>query len=145
MINLYDVISCLNMNLITHFVWYLQKEKRHNIATLSIDRYLNKEHFYEKNHTENVHQSLRPVFNFGGKPKITIPCKKFLIKLNFKKVKTLKMIKTLKKLTLFFFSNLVPFNRKCYEKKKRPWNNHQWLFRLQKKFFYEWYITWYVI
>ena len=50
-----------------------------------------------------MHQSLRPVFNFGGKPKITIPCKKFLKKLNFKKVKTLKMIKTLKKLTLFFF------------------------------------------
>ena len=47
-----------------------------------------------------MHQSLRPVFNFGGKPKITIPCKKFLKKLNFKKVKTLKMIKTL---TLFFF------------------------------------------
>ena len=42
----YDVINCLNKNLITHFVWYLKKEKRHDIETLSIDRVLNKEHFY---------------------------------------------------------------------------------------------------
>ena len=25
--NMYDVISCLNKNLIQHFVWYLEKEK----------------------------------------------------------------------------------------------------------------------
>ena len=42
----YDVINCLNKNLITHFVWYLKKEKRHDIETLSNDRVLNKEHFY---------------------------------------------------------------------------------------------------
>ena len=43
-----DVINCLNKNLITHFVWYLKKEKRYDIETLSIDRVLNKEHFYWK-------------------------------------------------------------------------------------------------
>ena len=42
----YDIISCLNKNLATHFVWYLQKEIRRDIETLSIDRVLNKEHFY---------------------------------------------------------------------------------------------------
>ena len=47
-LKVYDVINCLNMNLITHFVWYLEKEKRYDIETLSIDRVLNKEHFYGK-------------------------------------------------------------------------------------------------
>ena len=47
-LKVYDVINCLNMNLITHFVWYLGKEKRYDIETLSIDRVLNKEHFYGK-------------------------------------------------------------------------------------------------
>ena len=43
---IYDVMNCLNKNLITHFVWYLEKEERYGIETLSIDRALNKEHFY---------------------------------------------------------------------------------------------------
>ena len=44
-----------NENL-THFVWYPQKEKKmHGIETLSIDRVLNKEHFYGKIHAENLH------------------------------------------------------------------------------------------
>ena len=44
----YDVINCLNKNLIIHFAWCLGKEKRYDIETLSIDRVLNKEHFYGK-------------------------------------------------------------------------------------------------
>ena len=47
-LKVYDIINCLNKNLITHFVWYLEKEKRYDIETLSIDRVLNKEHFYGK-------------------------------------------------------------------------------------------------
>ena len=43
-----DVISCLNKNLITHFVWYLKKEKRFDNEILSTDRALNKEHFHWK-------------------------------------------------------------------------------------------------
>ena len=43
-----DVITCLNKDLITHFVWYLEKEIRCDIETLSIDRVLNTEHFYGK-------------------------------------------------------------------------------------------------
>ena len=44
----YDVINCFNKNLITHFVWYLEKKRRCDIETLSIDRELNKEKFYGK-------------------------------------------------------------------------------------------------
>ena len=47
-LKVYDVIICLNENLITRFVWYLEKEIRCDIETLSIDRELNKEHFYGK-------------------------------------------------------------------------------------------------
>ena len=44
-LKVYDVINCLNKNLITHFVWYLEKEIRCDIETLSIDIELNKERF----------------------------------------------------------------------------------------------------
>ena len=37
----YDIINCLNKNLVTHLVWYLEKEKSYDIETLSIDRVLN--------------------------------------------------------------------------------------------------------
>ena len=47
-LQVYDFTNCLNKNLITHFVWYLQKEKRCGIETLSIDRELNKEQCYGK-------------------------------------------------------------------------------------------------
>ena len=47
-LKVYDVINCLNKNLITHFVWYLEKEIRCDIETFSIDRVLNTEHFYGK-------------------------------------------------------------------------------------------------
>ena len=41
-------MNCLNKNVITHFAWCLGKEKKYDIETLSIDRVLNKEHFYAK-------------------------------------------------------------------------------------------------
>ena len=47
-LKVYDVINCLNKNLITHFAQHLGKEKRYDIKTLSIDRVLNKEHLYGK-------------------------------------------------------------------------------------------------
>ena len=46
--DVYDVIKCLNKNLITHSAWYRDKKKRYDIAILSLDRVLNKEHFYGK-------------------------------------------------------------------------------------------------
>ena len=47
-VKVYDVSNWLNKNLITHFVWYLKKEKRYDIEILSIDRVLSKEQFYGK-------------------------------------------------------------------------------------------------
>ena len=47
-LKVYDVINCLNKNLITHFVWYPEKGKRYDTETLCIDWVLNKEHFYGK-------------------------------------------------------------------------------------------------
>ena len=47
-LKVYVIINCLNKNLITHFVWYLGKEKRYDIEILSIDTILNEEHFYGK-------------------------------------------------------------------------------------------------
>ena len=47
-LKVYDVNNCQNKNLITHFVWYLKKEKRYEIETSIIDIVLNKEHFYGK-------------------------------------------------------------------------------------------------
>ena len=46
-LKVYDVVNCLNKNLITHFVWDLEKEIRCDIETLFINRVLNTEHFYE--------------------------------------------------------------------------------------------------
>ena len=40
-LKVYDVINCLNKNLIIHFVWYIEKEERYYIKTLAIDRVLN--------------------------------------------------------------------------------------------------------
>ena len=56
-LKVYDVINCLNQNLITCFVWYLEKEKRYEIETLSIDIVLNKEHFYGKVMQKMCHKS----------------------------------------------------------------------------------------
>ena len=43
-----------------HFVWYLEKEKKYDIETLSFDGILNKEHFYGKIIQENVKQKAVP-------------------------------------------------------------------------------------
>ena len=42
--------------------------------------------------------------------------------------------KALKKVTLFFLSNPVPFNGQSYQKQKGPGTRDQSLFRLQNKF-----------
>ena len=44
-LKVYDIINCLNENLIAHFVWYFDKEKRCDTQTLPIVRVLNKKHF----------------------------------------------------------------------------------------------------
>ena len=46
-LKVYDVISCLNKNLITHFDWYLEKARKTLAIVLNNrDKVINKEHFY---------------------------------------------------------------------------------------------------
>ena len=80
----YDIINCLNKNLIIHFVWYLEKEKRYDtepLATVLNNTVLNKKHFYgkimEKMYTK---PSRWPLFYFGKLPKTATACKKFFWK-----------------------------------------------------------------
>ena len=47
-LEIHGVINCLRNNVITYFVWYLEKEKSYDIETLSIDRVLNKKSFNGK-------------------------------------------------------------------------------------------------
>ena len=47
-LKVHDAINCLNKNSVTHFVWYLGKEKRYDDETLSIDRVSDKDYFYGK-------------------------------------------------------------------------------------------------
>ena len=69
-LKVYDVINCLSKNLITHFVWYLEKEIRYDIETLCIDRVLNIELFYEKSCKKCVPKaSPRPFIILLNNPK----------------------------------------------------------------------------
>ena len=58
-LKVHNVVNCLNKNSITHFVWYLGKEKRYDHETLSIDRVSYKQHFNGKI-MQKVQQKLVP-------------------------------------------------------------------------------------
>ena len=65
-LKVYDVINYVNNNLITHFVWYLEKEKRYEIETLSIDIELIRNIFTKKSCRKCASKaSPKPLFNFG--------------------------------------------------------------------------------
>ena len=69
----------------------------------------------------------KPVFNFGKYPKTAIACDKFFLKKDILKEDNQK---ALKKLTLFFISNPVPFNEQNYQKQEGPRISDQLLFKL---------------
>ena len=75
--------------------------------------------------------SARLLFNFGKKTKKAIACKNLFLKQDILKK---DYQKTLKKFTLFFLLNPVPFDGQNYEKQKRPGTSDQSLSRLQSKF-----------
>ena len=85
-----------------------------------------------KNDAENMHQKLAsdPFLILLNNPKQTLHAR------NFFKNNILKedYQKALKKLTLFFLSNPVPFNGQKYQNQKESGTRHQSLFRLQNKF-----------
>ena len=84
------------------------------------------EHFHRKSCRKHVPKaSPRPFFILVNNPKQP------LHNINFFKNKILKehFQKTFKKLTLFFLSDRVPFNRQSYQKQKGPGTIDQSLFR----------------
>ena len=112
-IRVYDVISCLNKDLVAYFVWYLEKEIRFDIWTLSIDGVLNKKFFYGK----HLHQKLVPVpflilVNNPKQPFHTRNYSKNTIFWN-------RLSKTLKKSNLFFFFRTQSLLMELIIKEKR--------------------------
>ena len=88
-IKVYDVINCLNKNLVTYFVWYLEKKKRYDLENLSIDRVLNKEHFYGKIMHKKEHPKLvpEPFIILVNNPKQLIHSRNsFEIKISWKRI-----------------------------------------------------------
>ena len=106
-LKVYDVSSCLNKNLITHFVcvWYLEKEKRYDIETLLIDRALSKKYFFlQKLSSES--QSKTPLQFWQ------VNQNSYCMQENVLKWDILKenYQKAFKKLTSFFLPNPISFN-----------------------------------
>ena len=66
-LKVHDMISCLNKNLITHFVWYLENEKRYDIWTLSIGRVLRNWNIFMEKSYKNYAPKATPklLLNFG--------------------------------------------------------------------------------
>ena len=80
-----------------------------------------------ENHAENVHQNLfpEPFFILVNNPKQPLDTRNvFKNKIFWEDYK-----KPFKKLTLFFLSNPVLFNRQSYQKQKGPGTSDQSLFR----------------
>ena len=62
----YDAIICLNKNSKTHFVWYLENEKRYDTETCPSMEYQIKNIFMEKSCRKYATKaSPRPLYNFG--------------------------------------------------------------------------------
>ena len=65
-LKVYDVVNGLNKNLVTHYVWYLEKEIRLDIETLPIDKVLNRTFLWKKSCRKCTPKaSPRPLFNFA--------------------------------------------------------------------------------
>ena len=78
----------------THFVWYLGREKREDIETLSINRVL-RNIFMEKLCRKFASKaSPWPHFNYGKEPKTVILCKKVFKNEIFWKMITKKALKS---------------------------------------------------
>ena len=126
----YDIINCLNKNLITHFVWYLEEEQG---MTLKLCPYIDfwiRNIFMEKIMQKMCTKTNPRHFCFGKERKTAISCKKFSSKWDILKE---DYQKALKNLILFFLSNPVPFNGQNYQKQKELETSDQSLFRLRTK------------
>ena len=102
-LKVYDVINCLNKNFLTHFVRYLRKEKGYGIKTLSMNRVLNKEHFYGKSCRRCTPKAYpRPLLILVNNPKQPSHARNFS---KYKNILKKGYQKVFKNLTLFFLLN----------------------------------------
>ena len=111
--------------MITHFVWYLEKEKSYDAETLLIDRVLNKYHFYKIKIMQKMLLKLipDPFVILVNNPKQPLDARNsFKNKIFWKHYQ-----KAMKKLTLFFVQT-----QSLLMDKTRI--SDQSLFRLQNKF-----------
>ena len=103
------------------------RDERYDIKTLSIDRVLNKEHFYGKTIQKmSTKSQLDSFLILVNNPKQPLHAKKRYFERG--------LSKSLKKVNFFFLSNLVSFNGQSYQKQKGSGTSDQSLFRLQNKF-----------
>ena len=77
-LKVYDVINCLNKNLITHFAWYLRRKKVMTLKLWPLRQYYIRNTFMEKPNRKCAPKA-SPIllFYFGKQPKTANPCKKF--------------------------------------------------------------------
>ena len=95
-----DIMYFLNKKLITHFVWYLENEKRYDIKILFIDRVLNPDHFVEKSCRKQAPKaSPRPLFKFGKYPQNNHCMQEIVLKIRYFER---RFSKSLKKLNFTF-------------------------------------------
>ena len=103
----YYVINYLNKNLITHFVWYHEKEKNCDIENLSIDWVLSKEHFYEKSCRKCAPKAIpRAFFNFGKESQNIHCMEEILLKIE---IFARRLSKILRKVNFSFSFESSPF------------------------------------
>ena len=96
-------MNCLNKNFLTHFVRYLRKEKGYGIKTLSMNRVLNKEHFYGKSCRRCTPKAYpRPLLILVNNPKQPSHARNFS---KYKNILKKGYQKVFKNLTLFFLLN----------------------------------------
>ena len=113
-LNVYHVSNCPNKNSITHSVWYLEKKKRYDSETLSINKLLNKKNFYGI--TQNSQYMKRNSFKNNSEKKIS--------KEGYQKA--------LKNVSLFFFFRAQSLLMDKIVKNKRGLEPVTSRFRLQK-------------
>ena len=129
-LKVYDVLICLNKNLITCFFWYLEKEIRCDIETLAIDRVLNAKHYYGKNHAENVYQKLvpDPFLVLPNNPKQILHAGNSFENKTFWKMIIKKPLKS----QLYFFFRILSLLRCKVIKNKKVWNYWPVTFQVTK-------------
>ena len=116
-LKVYVIINCLNNKLITHFVWYLEKEITRDIGTLSIDREIR--NIFMNNSHRKWNQKLGPDSILCLITQNNHFMQGVLIKIRYFKI---RLSKSFKKYNFIFPFKTSPFYWTMLSKTKRVWN-----------------------